>query len=61
MCDAALAQSEFIAGDRYSIADAVLMTTLDFACDLVQVPYDASLEHLARWHQAMKARPSASA
>lgn len=61
LCNDALAKTEFIAGDTYSVADAVLLTTVDFAGDLVGVPYDPSLEHLARWHDAMKARPSASA
>lgn len=60
LCDDALGDAEFIAGDRYSVADAVLLATVDFGA-FVGVPYDPALTNLARWHQAMQARPSAQA
>ena len=56
-----LGQSRFVAGDRYSVVDAVLLATLDFATDLVGVPYDEQLTGLKRWHEEVAARPSAKA
>jgi len=56
-----LAETEFIAGDAYSVADAVALATIDFGTGLVGVPYAGDLVHLARWHGAVSARPSASA
>jgi glutathione S-transferase len=62
LLDAQLADNEFIAGDAYSIADAVALATIDFGVHLVGVPYDAEKRaHLKRWHTAMSARPSAKA
>ncbi|MEL6692149.1 MAG: glutathione S-transferase family protein [Pseudomonadota bacterium] len=56
-----LADNEFIAGEAYSVVDAVLLASLDFANGLVGVPYDPELAHLKRWHDAVSARPSADA
>ncbi|MEM7637805.1 MAG: glutathione S-transferase family protein [Pseudomonadota bacterium] len=56
-----LANHEFVAGDDYSVVDAVLLASLDFANGLVGVPYDSSLTHLKRWHENVSARPSAEA
>ena len=59
--DKELAGREFLAGDDYTVADAVGLATLDFGTGLVGVPYDESFAHLARWHSAMRERPSARA
>ena len=56
-----LADNTFVAGDDYSVVDAVLLASLDFANGLVGVPYDETLTHLKRWHDAVSARPSATA
>lgn len=56
-----LAENEFIAGDSYSVVDAVALATYDFGAGLVGVPPDDGLTHLARWHAAVSARPSAAA
>ena len=56
-----LMQNEYIAGNAYSIADVVALTTLDFAVDLVGVSYPENMIHLKRWHDAVSDRPSASA
>lgn len=58
--DGLLASREFVAGDRYTIADITLFCTIDFA-GMVGEGYDPALVHLVRWHEQMKARPSASA
>ena len=56
-----LANHEFVAGQDYSVVDAVLLASLDFANGLVGVPYDSSLTHLKRWHDSVSKRPSAEA
>lgn len=61
LLDDQLAENEFVAGDTYSVVDAVLLASLDFANGLVGVPYDSALTHLKRWHEAVSARPSADA
>jgi glutathione S-transferase len=58
--DEALQGSEYLAGDAYSMADIVLLTTIDFAAFIgVQMPDDLSA--LRAWHGRVSARPSASA
>ncbi|MBU2607581.1 MAG: glutathione S-transferase family protein [Alphaproteobacteria bacterium] len=56
-----LAENDFIAGDTYSVVDAVALATYDFGAGLVGVPPEDGLTHLARWHAAVSARPSATA
>jgi len=56
----ALQVTEFIAGDIYSMADIVLLTTIDFATFIgVAMPDDLSA--LRSWHDRVSARPSAAA
>ena len=58
--DRALADRAFIATDRLSIADIVLVCSMDFARLLKWRP-PADLPHLGRWYDAMRARPAAAA
>jgi glutathione S-transferase len=58
--DRALENSAFLAGDRYSMADILLLTTVDFAIFVGCGPGPEN-GALARWHEAVSARPSASA
>ena len=58
--DRALADREFVAGDRYSIADITALVTVDFAA-WIKLPIPEACRHLDRWHKAMAARPSATA
>ena len=58
--DARLAQSEFIAGPRYSIADITALITIDFAAR-AKMPIPESCGHLRRWHAQVSARPGAKA
>ena len=58
--DAQLAQSEFIAGPRYSIADITALITIDFA-GRAKMPIPADCAHVQRWHTQVSARPSAKA
>jgi glutathione S-transferase len=50
----------FIAGDRLSIADISALCALDFA-RIVEIVPDPALARVARWYEAMAARPSAKA
>tara|TARA_R110002110_G_scaffold47708_1_gene143052 strand:- start:1087 stop:1701 length:615 start_codon:yes stop_codon:yes gene_type:complete len=59
--DKAFADDEFVAGDRYTVADITLLAGVDFASTLVGLPPDESLENLKRWHSQVSARPSAKA
>ena len=55
--DAVLADSEFLAGDRFSIADITMGCALDFAKMVkLELPFD--LPGVSRYHQALQARPS---
>lgn len=58
--DKQLAESEFIAGDSYSIADITALCAIDFA-RVVKIKVDEKQHHLQRWYDAVSARPSAKA
>ena len=58
--DRSLENSEFLAGDKFSMADILLLTTVDFATFIGSGP-DAANGALMRWHEQVSARPSASA
>jgi glutathione S-transferase len=58
--DAALSDREFLDGRAYSMADIVLLTTIDFGKFIgVDMPEDAVT--LRAWHERVSARPSAAA
>jgi glutathione S-transferase len=59
MCNTALAETPFIAGETYSMADIVLFTTIDFA-GFIGIPLPEELRYLDDWHRRVTARPSAS-
>ncbi|MEQ1942607.1 glutathione S-transferase [Mesorhizobium sp. VNQ89] len=60
LLDAELALREFAAGNEFSIADITGLVALDFMKPArLSVPEE--LTNVIRWHQALKARPSASA
>ena len=56
----ALDGREWLDGERYTIADIVLLTTIDFA-DFVGVKMPEELASLHAWHARATARPSAAA
>ena len=58
--DARLVDREFVAGDRYTIADISTQVLIDLAGRAkLNVPDDCA--NLRRWHAAVSARPSAQA
>ena len=58
--DQSLADREFVAGDVYTMADIVLLTTFDFAV-FVGCGAPADCAALTAWHYRVSARPSAAA
>jgi len=58
--DRRLAESEFVAGKRYTVADITTQVTIDFA-GWRKLTIPQSCPNLKRWHQEVTARPSASA
>jgi glutathione S-transferase len=58
--DGRLAQSEFVAGPRYSIADITALVTVDFA-GRAKLPIPENCAHVRRWQAQVSARPSAKA
>ncbi|MCC2658657.1 MAG: putative Glutathione S-transferase [Panacagrimonas sp.] len=55
-----LAQSQFIAGDRYTIADITGLCVVDFAGWMKIQPTD-SHPNVQRWYRSVSSRPSAAA
>ena len=58
--DRELGGQEFVAGDRYSMADICLLSTVDFA-GWIGLPLEDEFANLKGWHERVSARPSASA
>lgn len=55
-----LANSEYIAGDTFSVADITALCTVDFA-RVIKLRIGDDQPHLKRWHDIVSARPSATA
>ena len=60
LIDKELATREFIAGDKYSVADITTLCAVDFMNPARLVMPD-NLANVKRWHAAVSARPSAKA
>ena len=58
--DKELKDREFIAGERYSIADITTLCMIDFA-RTVDIRIQPGQTNLARWHSSVSSRPSAKA
>lgn len=50
--------SQYVAGERYSVADITLLSALDFATSMVDLKPNDNLENLLRWHSQISSRPS---
>lgn len=59
--DAALGACEFVAGDAFSIADITALCAVDFIVSAARTPIPDGCGNIRRWHEAVSARPSASA
>jgi glutathione S-transferase len=58
--DGELARREFVAGPRFTIADITLLIGVDFG-RVVKIGIQPEQKNLARWYEAVSARPSARA
>ena len=58
--DGELSDREFIAGDRFTIADITGMTGIDFGA-VTGIRIQPDQKNLGRWHAAVASRPSAKA
>jgi glutathione S-transferase len=58
--DEQLAETEFVAGPKWTVADATALCAVDFA-KWSDVGIPGECRHLARWYEAVSARPSARA
>jgi len=58
MLDKRLAESEFIAGDRFTIADITALIAVDFA-RTIKVKIGDDHPNVKRWYEAVSSRPSA--
>ena len=60
LLDKELAGREFIAGDRYSVADITTLVAVDFMKP-ARLTMPENLANVQRWHAAVSARPSSKA
>lgn len=58
--DAEMADRAFVAGDAYSMADIVAVTTVEFG-QFIGVPIPEDCLAVTAWHERVRERPSASA
>jgi glutathione S-transferase len=58
--DQELANREFIAGNRFTIADITALIGIDFG-RTTKIRISPEQKNLARWHEAVSSRPSAKA
>ncbi len=59
--DAELATRQFIAGERFSVADITTKVAIDFGTRFNDIAVPENLANFRRWRRAMDARPSSSA
>jgi len=59
--DRELNGNEFVAGDRYTIADITALVAIDIGGRLADIKIAPELSHLSRWYQIVSSRPSAKA
>ena len=50
--------NNFVAGERFTIADITLVSAIDFASEMVDLKPQSDLENLARWFSAVSSRSS---
>ena len=58
--DEVLTDREFIAGERFTVADITALCGIDFG-RVSQIVIQPEQKNLARWHEAVSSRPSAKA
>ena len=51
-------KNNYVAGERFTIADITLVSAIDFASDMVNLEPKKDLKNLYRWHKEVSSRPS---
>jgi glutathione S-transferase len=59
--DRELSGNQFVAGDRFTIADITALVAIDIGGLLANIKIAPELAHVTRWHDAVSGRPSANA
>jgi glutathione S-transferase len=59
--DRELNEHQFVAGNRFTIADITALVAIDIGGRLADIRIAPELPHLTRWHQTVSSRPSAKA
>jgi glutathione S-transferase len=59
--DKDLGETEFIAGDRFTIADITTICSVDFAAMVSDIHIQDGQDNLKRWYEAVSNRPSVKA
>ena len=59
--DRELSGHEFVASDRFTIADITALVAIDIGGRLAHIKIEPELTHLTRWHKTVSSRPSAAA
>ena len=59
--DRQLADTEYVAGDRFTVADISALCMIDFASELVDLRPDEAHASLWEWHARVSERPSSRA
>jgi glutathione S-transferase len=59
--DRELNEHQFVAGNRFTIADITALVAIDIGGRLADIRIAPELAHLTRWHQTVSSRPSAKA
>ena len=59
--DRELSGHEFVASDRFTIADITALVAIDIGGRLADIKIEPELIHLTRWHKTVSSRPSAAA
>lgn len=60
LLDRELGKRPYIAGERFTVADILALTTIDFM-RVIKLRIAPEMTHLSRWHQDVSSRPSAKA
>lgn len=58
--DVQLADNDFLAGERYSVADITALCTIDF-CKWIELEIPTECTNVQRWYDQVSNRPSAAA
>jgi len=59
--DSELNGHQFVAGDRFTIADITALVAIDIGGRLADIKIAPELAYLTRWHELVSSRPSAKA